>query len=89
MYLDCESFESAVASIASLYGISAETVVATLRRIEPPEEFDDWQKWPREVRAIFENECGNQPLAPTKVYWFHLTRTKKWPAAGLVDAILS
>lgn len=77
MYLDCESFDSTVASIASLYGITAENVVATLRGIKPPEEFHDWQKWPREVCATFEKEVRSQPQAPTKVYWFHLTRTKR------------
>lgn len=77
--LDCESRESALASIAAIYGVSANEIESILLSLEldslysqnhspqhPPKE---------ELRLLVEKSVGHESSQVDRVCWFHLTRT--------------
>jgi len=73
--LDCETYETTLASIAKIYELNETTVIALLESIQFT--LYDWRKIPFEdyIFKEFELAIGKNGTADRTI-WFHLTRCK-------------
>ena len=78
--LDCETYDSAIASICHVYSIKRDAAEQFLVGIDLDSEYescvinrdcDDY------LRDLFESEFGQPKLELEEVVWFHLTRTAR------------
>lgn len=69
--IDCSSYDTAVKSIARVFGVSTEKMIAAIRSVESYEnEFTD-------KTYVYQAVCGQlgDPRSGFKAVWFHGTRT--------------
>lgn len=78
--LDCESPESALSSISTIYKVPSDEIEAYLRelRIDEPDEHN--------LISLFENQFQKSPCLLHRVFWFHATRIL--PEERFADGIL-
>lgn len=80
LVLDCDTRSSAVASVASIYGLSSQTIESFLRDFDIDAHYERThpsQSGDQELRHVFEAKFNVQPKQPDRVCWFHLTRAPK------------
>lgn len=76
--LDCESRESALASVAAVYGVSPAEIDRFLRSFDVEAHYsknDPHRPPDEELRILFEQTVGCVAAPIDRVCWFHLTRT--------------
>lgn len=87
--LDCESRDSALASLSTIYGVPTREITQFLQETDlekhyatcdPPNSVD------RELALLFEQGFGSISAPISRVFWFHLTRAK--PGADFARGIL-
>jgi hypothetical protein len=87
--LDCESLESAMQSICTLYGIEKTTLVKFLRSVDLDDEFRRktiHKDCAGHLHDLFHAEFGSPCHPLESVCWFHLTRISK--SADFSEGIL-
>ncbi len=75
--LDCESYESTLASLAIIYNTTAEEIEDFINSFDLDGHYeinDPDCKGDQELRNVYERETNLNPLELDKVCWFHLTR---------------
>ena len=78
--IDCSSRESALNSVAALYGVPSAVLDGFLIAFDLDahyEEHDPQNYGDRELRTIFEASIGRVPYQVDRVHWFHLTRVSQ------------
>lgn len=77
-WIDCESYESALASLSGVYGASSEDIKDYLSNFDLDSEYE---KYKEEMDAgdllqlKFNQQFGSPKYSVTGISWFHLTRT--------------
>lgn len=80
LILDCESRNTALASVAQIYRIDAgriDSFFAGFDLEEHYERFDPPRPGDEELRRVFESEFSSRPLPLDRACWFHLTRAPR------------
>jgi hypothetical protein len=75
--LDCESRDSALASIAAIYEVAREDIDDFLRLFDIDKYYAEnapSRSADNELLLLFEGRFGSPRVPPSTVYWFHLTR---------------
>ena len=77
-WIDCESYESALASLAGVYGASSKDIKDFLFRFDLDSEYENY-KGDMDAGDLlqikFDQQFGNPKHSVTGISWFHLTRT--------------
>jgi hypothetical protein len=79
-WIDCESYESALASLAGVYGVSSEDIKDYLSNFDLDGEYEKYKEDMDASDLLLTkfNEEFDRPKRPIAgVSWFHLTRTLK------------
>lgn len=87
--LDCETQDSTLNSLSSIYGIQAYLIKGFLQTFDLIEHYE--AKYPphyvdKELRFVFESSLNLYPATIDRVFWFHLTRVL--PSADFSKGIL-
>lgn len=77
-WIDCESYESALASLAGVYGTSSKDIKDYLSRFDLDSEYENY-KGDMDAGDLlqikFDQKFGSPQHSVTGISWFHLTRT--------------
>src|ERR1700687_4503332 len=79
-WIDCESYQTALASLSGIYGASSEDIKDYLSNFDLDREYE---KYKEDMDASdllltkFNQQFGAPKLSVTGISWFHLTRTLK------------
>ncbi|KZC20055.1 MULTISPECIES: hypothetical protein [Rhodanobacter] len=86
--MDCESRESALASVSQIYGVSGIEIDGFLQAFDLEAHYENSDpKYPgdQELRRIFECSLDCRASRLDRVFWFHLTRVR--PGADFAEGI--
>jgi hypothetical protein len=75
--LDCESYDSALASICSVYDISPGLLVNFLIKIDLEKEYEKTSSNRDILTRLLESQFGEPTNRFESIAWFHLTRVPK------------
>jgi len=79
-WIDCESYESALASLAGVYGVSSEDIKNYLSNFDLDIEYEKYKADMDAgdlLQTKFNQQFGGPKRLVTGISWFHLTRTSE------------